>query len=71
MSLSLSSDSYSTSSLMDASSLLVVRKYFPVLELKNQLDTVPSLKPASKTLLSPPTDVEKNCRPPMGYKRTA
>lgn len=63
-------DSYSVRSLMEASSSVVVRKYIPCV-VPYQRATMPSLKPASRSLLSPPTDVEWNCRPLVGYKRMA
>lgn len=65
------SDSYSVSSLTEVSSSVVVRKCVPCLLLQNQPSTMPSLKPPSRSLVSPPTDVEKNCRPSLGYKRIA
>lgn len=49
---------------------MVVRKYVPCC-CHNQPCTRPSLKPASRGVLSPPTEVERNCRPSLGYKRMA
>lgn len=56
---------------MDASSSVLTRKYVPCVLLHHQFCTRPSLKPTSKTLVSSPMDVDRNCRPVLGYKRMA
>lgn len=55
---SVTSDSYSVKSLMEVSSSVVTRKYVPGWLFQNQPCTRPSLKPVSRSFVSPPTDVE-------------
>lgn len=64
------SDSYSVRFPMEPSSSEGTRKYVPAY-VDHQPSTRPSLKPVSRGVASPPTDVEKNCRPSLGYKRMA
>lgn len=56
---------------MDVSSSVVTRKYVPCAVLHHQPSTRPSLKPVSRIFFSPPTDVWRNFRPSLGYRRMA